>query len=222
MSTNHALGAEDAEAIAGAAKAPSTPWYKRRALLVTVAAIAVLAITVISDLPVHSSLAADVSAGRSVMSEINADVGPCTFAVKESFSIHADQVAGSLSSSDQREASSLLRDDLAACSFTDDSIFELSNIEVPGSAAGKRLGEVVDTVTLWATSDALGAISDLETLLTRPNDQSALRDLAARERALASDRAAAFADIGAADQIVSAHLTEPALPVLPDSEVQTG
>ena len=179
MSTNQALGAEDAEAITGAAKAPPTPWYRRRrALLVTVAAIVVLAITVVSDLPVHSSLAADASAGQSVMSEVNADVGPCAFAVKESFSIHADQVAGSLSSSDQREASSLLRDDLAACSFTDDSIFELSNIEVPGSAAGKRLGEVVDTVTLWATSDALGAISDLETLL----DQAERPERAARPR----------------------------------------
>jgi hypothetical protein len=222
MSTNHEPGRQDAEAVAAAIKAPPTPWYKRRALLVTVAAIVVLAIAVISDLPVHSSLAADVSAGRSVMSEINADVGPCTFAAKESFSIHADQVAGSLSASDQREASSLLRDDLAACSFTDNSIFELSNIEVPGSAAGKRLGDLVDTVTLWATSDALGAISDLEALLTRPHDQTARRDLATRERALASDRAAAFADISAADRIVSAPLTEPALPVLPDSEVQTG
>ena len=183
MSTHPKRGSQDPEAIGEAEKAPLTPLYKRRALLLTVAAIVVLAVTVISDLPVHSSLAADVSAGRSVMSEINADVGPCAFAVKEAFSLHEDQVAGSLSSSDQREASSLLRDDLAACSFTDESIFELSNIEVPGSAAGKRLAEVVDAVTLWATSDALGAISDLETLLARPNDHSALHDLAARERA---------------------------------------
>jgi len=72
-------------------------------------------------------------------------------------------------------------------------------------------------VTLWATSDALGAITDLETLLNKPSDGTALHDLASRERALASDRAAAFADISAADQILSAHLTEPALPTLPYS-----
>ncbi|MGD0982987.1 MAG: hypothetical protein ABSA65_04105 [Acidimicrobiales bacterium] len=221
MNANQEPGREDAGTTTGAEASPPTPRNRRRALLVTVAAIVVLAVTVVSDLPVHSSLAADVSAGQSVMSEVNADVGPCAFAVKESFSIHADQVAGSLSSSDQREAPSLLRDDLAACSFTDDSIFELSNIEVPGSAAGKRLGDVIDTVTLWATSDALGAISDLETLLARPYDQTAQHDLVIREQALASDRAAAFADISVADQIISARLTEPALPVLPHSAVHT-
>ena len=71
------------------------------------------------------------------MSEVNTDIAPCAFAVKESFSIHAEQIAGSLSLSDLHEATSLLRDDQAACSFTDDSIFELSSIEVPGSAGGK-------------------------------------------------------------------------------------
>jgi hypothetical protein len=222
MSATHEPGPQHAEASAVADKASSTPWSKRRALLVTLAAIVVLAITVVSDLPVHSSLASEVSAGQGVMSEVNSDVGPCAFGVKESFSIHADQLAGSLSASDQRQAPSLMRDDLAACSFTDDSIFELSNIEVPGSAAGKRLGDVVDTVTLWATSDALGAITDLQTLLTRPNDKTVEHDLAKRDQDLASDRATAFADISAADQILSAHLTEPALPALPYSLVPTG
>ena len=203
-------------------KAPPTRWYKKRAVLVSSAVLVVAAITVISDLPVHSSRASDIAAGQSVMSEINTDVASCAYAVKESFTIHADQVAGSLSSSDRHQAPSLLRDDLDACSFTDDSIFELSNIEVPGSAAGKRLGDVVNSVTLWATSDAIGAISDLATLLNHPDNQQALRDLGTRERALASDRADAFADISAADQILSAQLTVPALPALPDSPVTAG
>jgi hypothetical protein len=216
MSTSQEHGRQDTDATVGADKASAAPWYRRRAFLVTLGAIVVLAVTVISDLPVHGSLAADISAGQSVMSEVNSDVAPCAFAVKESFSIHEDQVAGSLTPSDRHEAPALMRDDLAACSFTDNSIFDLSNIEVPGSAAGKRLGDVVDTVTLWATSDALGAISDLQMLLTQPNDASAKHDLASRERALASDRAAALADISAADQILSAHLPEPGVPTLPD------
>ncbi|MGO9964060.1 MAG: hypothetical protein ACLPUG_11595 [Acidimicrobiales bacterium] len=217
MSTGREPAREDVATTVVADKASVAPWYRRRAYLVALGAIAVLAITVISDLPVHSSTAADVSAGRSVMIEINSDVTPCAFAVKESFSIHADETAGSLTPSDRHEAPALMRDDLAACSFTDNSIFELSNIEVPGSAAGKLLGDVVDTVTLWATSDALGAISDLQTLLTQPNDASAQHDLVSRERALASDRAAVLADVGAADQILSAHLPEPGVPALPDS-----
>jgi hypothetical protein len=217
MSTGREPTREDAATTVVANKASTAPWYRRRAFLVALGAIVVLAITVISDLPVHSSIAADISAGQSVMSEVNSDVAPCAFAVKESFSIHADEVAGSLTPSDRHEAPALMRDDLAACSFTDNSIFDLSNIEVPGSATGKLLGDVVDTVTLWATSDALGAISDLQTLLTQPNDASAKHDLASRERALASDRAALLADISAADQILSAHLPEPGVPALPGS-----
>ena len=203
--------------LASEPESPPAPWYRRRALLVTLAAVAVLAVTVISDLPVHGSATANISAGKGVMSEVNTDIAPCAYAVKESFSIHAEQIAGSLSLSDLHEATSLLHDDQAACSFTDDSIFELSSIEVPGSAAGKRLGDLVSTATEWTTSDALGAISDLEELFAHPNDAGALHDLAARERALASDRAASLADVSAADQILGARLPKPDMPALPDS-----
>lgn len=151
------------------------------------------------------------------MTEVNTDIAPCAFAAKESFEIHAQQLAGSLTTADEQQAPSLLRQDLAACSFTDDSIYELSSIEVPGSSAGKRLGDLVATATEWATSDALGAITDLETLFSHPNDKSAQRDLSTRERTLASDRAAAFADISAADQILGTRLQEPDMPALPDS-----
>ena len=192
-------------------------------MLLTLGAVIVLAITVISDLPVHGSQTADISAGRSVMAEINTDIAPCAFAVKESFTIYSEQVAGSLSVvRDPAKRPRLLRDDLAACSFTDNSIFELSNIEVPGSSAGKRLGDLVTTATEWTTSDSLGAISDLERLFTHPRDAILLSDLAARERTLASDRASAFGDVAAADQILGTRLAEPDMPVLPDSPKETG
>jgi len=193
------------------------PWYRRRALVVTMGIVVVLAVTVVSDLPVHGSAAANISAGRSVMTEVNTDIASCAFAVKESFTIHAEQIAGSLSLLGTRETPSLLRDDLAACSFTDDNIFELSNIEVPGSSAGKRLGDLVNTATLWATSDAIGAISDVQTLFTHPHALEALGDLARREAMLASDRAAARSDVAAADKVLGVQLQEPGLPALPDS-----
>lgn len=198
------------------AEAPSRPaWYRRRALLVTAGVVVVLVVTVVSDLPVHGSTAADISAGRSVMTEVNADIAPCAYAVSESFLIRSEQLAGSLTSADMRQAPGLLRDDLDACSLTDDSIYELSTIEVPGSSAGKRLGDLVDTATLWATSDAVGAITDLETLFTRPDAAGSLRNLAEREKDLASDRAAARADLSAADRTLRTHLQEPDMPALP-------
>ena len=210
-----APGGNGAGHLSSRPESPPAPWYRRRALLVTLAAVAVLAVTVISDLPVHGSATANISAGKGVMSEVNTDIAACAYAVKESFSIHAEQIAGSLTVSDLREAPSLLRDDQAACSFTDDSIFELSNIEVPGSAAGKRLGDLVSTATEWSTSDALGAISDLEKLFTDPRDAGVAHELVARERALASDRAACLADVSVADEILGTHLPEPDMPALP-------
>jgi hypothetical protein len=215
--TDEERSLEEAAQLAEAAKPPTPAWYRRRAVLVTIAVVVVLAITVISDLPVHGSAAANISAGRGVMAEINTDIASCAYAVKESFEIHAEQVADALTASDIHAAPSLLRQDLAACSFTDDDIFELSSIEVPGSAAGKRLGDLVSTATEWSTSDALGAISDLETLFSQPDNQAALRDLTRRERVLASDRASALADVKAADQLLGTHLQEPDMPALPDS-----
>ena len=136
---------------------------------------------------------------------------------KESFTIHQEQVAGSLTTADMHAAPGLLSQDLDACSFTDDSIFELSTIEVPGSAAGKRLGDLVNTATEWSTSDAVGAITDLEKLLSYPNDNNAQLDLAAVEQTLASDRAAARADVSAADHVLGTQLPEPNIPALPRS-----
>ena len=195
-------------------KSSQPAWYRRRAVLVTFGVLVVLAVTVISDLPVHGSRAADVSAGRSVMSEVNTDVAPCAFAVQEALTIRGDQVARSLTASDRSLAPGLLRDDQVACSFTNENIYDLSTIEVPGSAVGKRLGDLVATTTLWTTSDALGAIVDIQRLLSEPNDVTAQRNLVKMERALASDRAAALREINSADRILDTQLPRPDLPSL--------
>ena len=104
--------ATDADAISAALKPVQPRWYRRRALAVTLGVVVVVVITVISDLPVHASRAADIWAGRGVMSEINSDTRrPCAYAVQEAFIIHGDEVAGSLTASDGSAAPGLLRDD---------------------------------------------------------------------------------------------------------------
>ncbi len=195
-------------------KRAQPPWYRRRAILVTVGVLVVLAVTVISDLPVHGSRAADVSAGRSVMSEVNTDIAACAFAVQEALTIRGDQVRHTLTASNRSVAPGLLRDDQVACSFTNENIYDLSTIEVPGSAAGKRLGNLVATTVLWTTSDALGAIVDVQRLLSQPNDVSAQRNLVRMERAMASDRRAALREIKSADRILDTQLPQPVLPAL--------
>lgn len=190
-------------------------WYRRRSVLVAAGAALVIAVAVVTDLPTHTSNASDIATEQAVMAEVNSDIAGCAYGARESFSIRGDQLAHTLTPPELRQAPGLLRDDLAACSFTDSSIFDLGNIEPPNSPAGRRVGELVNTVTLWATSDALAAISDLETLLDNPHDTKAQHDLGTREKALARDRAVARADIAAADRALGTHLTEPDLPALP-------
>jgi hypothetical protein len=190
-------------------------WYRRRATLVAVVVVVVVAITVITDLPVHTSRASDISSEQGVMSELNPDLAPCALAVHEALEIWGDQSAHTLSAKDQAESASLLRDDQNACSFTDESIFDLSNIEVPGSPAGKDMGDLVATSILWTTSDALKAIEAVQTLMGDPQDASALSSLAKAEDALAADRAAGLRELGRADHVLDTRLARPDLPALP-------
>jgi hypothetical protein len=194
----------------------ATPrWYRRRAMLVGLAVVAIVAVTVVTDLPVHTSRASDISSEQSVMSELNPDLAPCALAVHEALNIWGDQSAHTLSATDQAESGSLLRDDQTACSFTNQSIFDLSNIEVPGSPAGKDMGELVATSVLWTTSDALKAIEAVQALMINAQDARALTGLAKAERAMAADRAAGLHELARADQVLNAHLTRPDMPVMP-------
>jgi hypothetical protein len=190
-------------------------WYRRRATLVAVAVAVVAAVTVLTDLPVHTSRASDISSEQGVMSELNPDLAPCALAVHEALQIWGDQSAHTLSAADQAESPSLLRDDQNACSFTNESIFDLSNIEVPGSPAGKDMGDLVATSVLWTTSDALKAIEAVQTLMVHPQDESALRGLGKAEDAMAADRAAGLRELARADQVLDTTLPRPDMPAMP-------
>ena len=199
------------------AEADRAPFFKRRSVVVTAVVVVVLAITVVTDLPGNSTIASQVSGDKATIQEVNADVGPCAYAANESFTIYADLKAHSLSQSDISRVPGLLTDDQNACSFLSDSIYELtSDVDVPDSSSGKPIGDMVGTVTLWATSDALSAIESIETLSTHPGNKSALTQLESEERLLASDRALALSQLHAADKILGTQLPDINLPVLPD------
>jgi hypothetical protein len=185
-------------------------------VLVAAGVLAVVAVAVVTDLPHSTSRAQQAADESTVIGEIDTDVSPCTYAARESFAVYGDLTHGTLTASQRSTVPGLLRDDVAACSFTDNSIFDLSNIEVPGSAAGRQIGQLVETVTVWATSDALSAIEQIEALFGDPHDAKALAKLSKAEGLLASDRTKALAEVRAAAHLLGgAHLPEPALPVLP-------
>jgi hypothetical protein len=182
------------------------PWYRRRAWLVSVALVAVVGVAVIADLPQHTSRSRQISDDSAVMSRVNTDVAPCSHALGKSFTIYRAVTAHTLAPSRLGQVPGLLRDDHAACSLADDSIYQLSTIDVPGSPSGRDIGRVVSTVTLWATSDAVAAIEQIQALDANPSDGAALALLGHDEQLLAHDRSLAESELGAADAVVQANL----------------
>jgi hypothetical protein len=198
------------EVAASTKKAPI--WQRHRGLAIAAVVFVVVLITVVSDLPVSTSRAEDISAERSVMTEVNTDLGPCALGVHQAIGIWNLQAEHALTVADRAPTPGLLSDDQTACSFTDESIFDLTNIEVPGTAAGKDLGQLIATATLWTTSDSLRTIEDVQTLMSDPNDASALRSLADEEKRLATDRSAALSQEDAADRALATRLPSVDLP----------
>jgi hypothetical protein len=198
------------------AQEPERPvWYKRGWVLVTVAVAALIVASVLVDLPSHTTVATDTADQAAIMKQINTAIAGCSFGVKETFTIYQGLRAGTLSASDRALVPSLLRDDQTACSFTSSSIFDLSNVQGTGTPAGKDIGLVVNVATLWATSDALAAIEDIQTLWTDPTNAAALADLPKREVALAKGRTQADGYVAAADRLLHANIPMPDMPDLP-------
>ncbi len=190
-------------------------WQRHRGLLIVAVVLVILLITVLSDLPVNTSRADDISAERSVMSEVNTDLAPCALAIHQAIGIWNLQAAHQLTPADRAPTPGLLSDDQTACSFTSENIYDLTtNIQVPGTAAGKDLGQVVATATLWTTSDALRAIEDVQTLMGDPGNAAALHSLTKEEGQLAADRATALAQEEAADHTLDTHLQTVDLPAV--------
>jgi len=177
--------------------------------------VAVLTVTVVTDLPQHASRGVQISDETAVMKQVNQYLTPCAYAVNETFTIFRQHTQHQLTANDEATAPTLLRDDQAACSLTDQSMFDLGNVEVPGSVAGKQLQQLVGTVTLWATSDALSAIEAIQVLWTDPSSASAGQQLSKAERMLGADRASALANLAKADNVLSTHLPTLQIPQLP-------
>jgi hypothetical protein len=191
------------------------PWYRRRGPLAAGVVAVLVVVTVVTDLPQHASPAQQAASADAVVKAVNGDIHPCTFAVKETFELYADESDPSVSAADRARIPRMMADDQAACSFTNGTVFALATITTPGSAAGRDMGDAVNTVTLWVTSDALAAIEQIQALTSEPGDATAKARLAREERLLAADRAKADAEVDEAGRVLGAHLTRPALPNLP-------
>jgi hypothetical protein len=188
-------------------------WERRRGLVIGVAVAAIILITVLSDLPVSTSRASDIGAERSVMTEVNTDLAGCAYAINQALGIWNLEATHQLTSAQRAPTPGLLSDDQSACAFTNEDIFDLSNVQVPQTTAGKQLGQMVASATLWTTSDALRVIEDVQKLMNDPKNQAALRDLSTAESQLSKDRGSALEHQKAADRALDTHLPPVDLPV---------
>ncbi len=194
---------------------PRAPlWQRHRGLLIGLTIFVVLLITVLSDLPVSTSRADDINAERSVMSEVNTDLAGCALAVHQAIGIWNLQAAHALSPADRAPTPGLLSDDQTACSFTNENIYDLANIQVPGTPAGKHLGQLVAAALLWTTSDSLRAIEDVQTLMNSSSNVPALHSLSTEEARLATDRRSAISQEEAANRALDTHLPPVDLPAI--------
>lgn len=174
-------------------------WYRRWWLVILVV-VGLVAAAVVSDLPTPQTTRQQATADAGVVREIATGIHPCAFAVEEAFrTFLVPSSKGTLSSVSRGFANQYLNQDQQACSFESTAIFGMATITVPNSPVGSRLSAIIKTVFEWTTSDANGAIVDIRTLVKDPTNAAALRDLAARERLLAKDRAKAERDLRGAE-----------------------
>jgi hypothetical protein len=208
---------EAAPRFPGAPSDAATPlaWYRRRGTLVAGVVVAILAVTIITDLPAPDNRASDIAAAKTIVSQINTDLSPCTNASSEAFQLYSFKVAGTLNSYENANEQQIISQDVVACSLANEQVFELSDINVPLTSSGKLLAAALSWATLWATSDALDAMNAIQRLMLAPADATQLAILGTQWRLLVAHRTDADSAVAAAATLLSTSLPSLGLPAIP-------
>lgn len=178
-------------------------WYKRPWVMLTFVIVVVVGVSVITDLPHPISKLDDAHAQNLSIKQINADIAPCAYAVKESFGFYRNSLAGTLDQNRLKVVNTYLPNDQTVCSFASAGMSDLTNnLDIRQTTAGQYIDKLLKTVVTWMDSDGNHAIVDVEYLIKHPGDQATMADLRLREDYLAKDRAKAIGYLDAA----SAHL----------------
>lgn len=191
-------------------------WYRRpRTYIVAVLAVFVV-VTVVTDLPTGQSQSARAAAARSYVSSLESYDASCAGALREAFTLESLVLGGRTTASQRSRVPGLLNDDLHACSYLNQDLFDLqSNLQPPSGSAGKPLGLVNACVVQWEFPDANEVIGALTALLGPPVDGSAAPRLRYWSARLASDSSAATTYLRTAGSDVGASLVPLNLPTPP-------
>ena len=189
---------------------PTPPFWRRRPFLLGGAVVLIVAVAVVTDIPLSSTPATRRSDASAVVKEIASDVAGCNAALGEAFTIYRKIAAGTLTAGQRGASPGILSDDANGCSYTNQSIVDLASLGLPQVSIGKPLSHIAGRALAWADPDGLTAIYDISTLLHHPHQSRAATDLRRQLRHLAADRAAALAD----EDHLAAQLGGGALPPL--------
>ncbi len=190
-------------------------WYRRPWVLITFVIVVIVGVSVVTDLPHPISATEDAAAQNASMQQINTDVAPCAFAVKEAFRFYRDALAGNLNADRMKVINTYLPNDQTVCSFASAGMSDLTNnLQVLDTTAGKNIDKLLLVAVTWMDSDANSAIVDIEYLIKHPGDTKTLVDLHLREQYLAKDREKAFSLLDRASSILGLPIKPLALPSL--------
>lgn len=188
-------GGSDRPGYGGRPRQPQPPrFWRRRPFLVGAAVAVVLAVAVVTDIPLSSTPTTRLSDATGTIKEIANDVAGCNAALGEAFTIYRGIAAGTLTKGQRAESTSILSDDANGCSYTNQSIVDLASMGLPQVSIGKNLSHIAGRALAWADPDGLQAIDDIATLLAHPHQAKAAADLRQQIHQLGVDRAAALAD----------------------------
>lgn len=190
-------------------------WYRRPWVLATLSLVVIVAISVVIDLPRPITKAQDQASQNASIKEINTDLAPCAFAVKESFNFYNMDVSGKLTPSHLAQIPTLLTGDETACSFASEPVYDLTNnLQVDDTKAGKHIDRMLSVVERWITDFALASIRDIQYLFNHRGDAQTIRHLASQEKQLAIERTMALNDENLARDALGLPLVSLTMPSL--------
>lgn len=163
-------------------------WHHRRTLLAAGAVVAVLGVSVLSDLPRTDTPALRRQDLAGFVTSLGAQVAQCSAGVHDALAAYGDATA-SPPKLPMSTAASYVQDGIDACSFINSGVVGLSSQQAPRTVLGLGVGSLPAQVGLWASFDAFSMLQDLKVVVAHPGDAAARRRYLAQVSALDQRRA---------------------------------
>jgi hypothetical protein len=128
-------------------------WHLRARWWAAGAALALVAIAVVLDLPTHASQADRQAAFTSWTTTLAQDVAQCSDGVRDAITAHL--------SSTEKMAATFTQQARSVCSFANSGVVDLASTQPPRDVSSPTAARIAPAVARWAGLDALEFLQDL-------------------------------------------------------------